>query len=183
MKFCPFSQRVRLILDAKKIPYDITNINLTDKPEWLTKYNPYGNVPVLGLSNEKDRPWIYEAVLIADYLDEKYPDVPLYPDDPLEKIQERLWIHRFGIVPIAFQEVIADGLEKASEALRDIQETLEDYEEELYKRNTPFFGGETPGMLDYMIWPFCERFGVLKHFIGVKYELDSDRYATMVSRL
>nr|ACZ02430.1 glutathione S-transferase omega class [Drosophila melanogaster] len=35
MRFCPFAQRVHLVLDAKQIPYHSIYINLTDKPEWL----------------------------------------------------------------------------------------------------------------------------------------------------
>lgn len=45
MKFCPFAQRVHLVLDAKKIPYNICWINLTEKPEWLSKVSALLKVP------------------------------------------------------------------------------------------------------------------------------------------
>lgn len=42
MKFCPYAQRTRLVLNAKGIPHDVVNINLKDKPEWYFKIHPEG---------------------------------------------------------------------------------------------------------------------------------------------
>lgn len=38
----PYALRVRLVLIAKGIPYDIVNINLQLKPNWLAELNPKG---------------------------------------------------------------------------------------------------------------------------------------------
>lgn len=35
MRYCPFAQRTMLALIAKDIDYEILNIDLVDKPEWL----------------------------------------------------------------------------------------------------------------------------------------------------
>lgn len=53
------------------------------------------------------------------------------------------------------------------------------FENELIKRNTVFFGGQKPGMVDYMIWPWCERADILKSF-GNKFVLRKDRYKKLV---
>lgn len=42
MNFCPFAERVRIVLEVKKVPYDIVNVNLFDKPDWLFELNPKG---------------------------------------------------------------------------------------------------------------------------------------------
>lgn len=42
MKFCPFAQRVRLVLLVKNIPHDIVNVDLKNKPEWLFTMQPEG---------------------------------------------------------------------------------------------------------------------------------------------
>lgn len=42
MVFCPYAQRVRLVLSAKDIDHETVNINLKDKPEWLFELNPEG---------------------------------------------------------------------------------------------------------------------------------------------
>lgn len=58
---------------------------------------------------------------------------------------------------------------------------LDVFEKELKNRNTPFFFGDRPGMLDYMIWPYCERSAMLKYLLGDKYEMDQERFAKLVS--
>lgn len=35
MKFCPFAERTRLVLLAKKLPHEIINIDLRRKPNWF----------------------------------------------------------------------------------------------------------------------------------------------------
>nr|AYD60569.1 glutathione S-transferase [Apolygus lucorum] len=48
MRFCPYAQRVHLVLLAKKIPHDIVYINLKEGkgPWYLAKY-PAGKVPAI----------------------------------------------------------------------------------------------------------------------------------------
>jgi len=162
MRFCPYAQRIHLVLDAKQIPYHTVNINLKQKPEWLTQYSPLGKVPALGLTNETNVPFIYESLIVADYLDEKYPQVPLYPNDPLAKTFDRLWIERFDDVIKSFYRAAVGAAEGASAAVTEVSNGLQKYEEELKKRGSLYFGGSKPGMLDYMIWPWIERFAVLK---------------------
>lgn len=172
MRFCPYAQRTHIILEAKKIPYHTFNINLTNKPEWLTKYSPLGKVPSLGLPTEKGHPFIHESLVIADYLDEKYPEKRLYPNDPLAKAVDRLLIEQFNDVITAYYKAISDPA-----VFPDLSKGLDKFEDVLKKRGTAFFGGNEPGMLDYMIWPWCERIAFLK-FKG--FEMDKDRHARLV---
>lgn len=71
------------------------NVNLTEKPEWLYEKSPLGKVPTLELESGD---CIYESMIIADYLDEKYPQRPLYPKDPLKKAKDKLLIDQFNKV-------------------------------------------------------------------------------------
>jgi len=175
MRFCPYAQRVHIILEAKKIPYRTFNINLTTKPEWLTKYSPLDKVPALGLPSEKGHPFIHESLIIADYLDEQYPEKRLYPKDPLAKAIDRLLIEQFNDVITAYYKAVLCG---SLDSLPNLCNGLDKFEDELKKRGT-FFGGNNPGMLDYMIWPWVERFALLKN-VGEGYELDKDRYAKLI---
>lgn len=61
----------------------------------------------------------------------------------------------------------------------NIMEGLETFEKELAQRGGQFFGGERPGMLDYMIWPWCERADMLKLF-GNQFILRKDKYIKLV---
>lgn len=35
MRYCPYAQRTMLALLAKNIDFEVINVNLIDKPEWL----------------------------------------------------------------------------------------------------------------------------------------------------
>lgn len=48
------------------------------------------------------------------------------------------------------------------EALANFVNGLKPFEDELERRGTPFFGGDKPVMLDYMIWPWIERVPAIK---------------------
>lgn len=94
MQFCPFAHRAHLVLEAKKIPYHTAYIDLKAKPEWLTQKSPLNKVPALELPGEGDA--LIESLVIADYLDEKYPENPLHSKDPLQKARDKILIERFN---------------------------------------------------------------------------------------
>lgn len=180
MRYSPYAQRTHIILEAKKIPYHTINIDLTNKPDWLTKYSPLGKVPVLGIPTENGYQYIHDSLVIADYLDEKYREKLLYPEDPLAKALDRLLIERFNIVSSAYYKLAFEG---DGEGLNETLNGLDEFEVELKKRDTPFFGGEKAGMLDYMIWPWYERLLSLRYIDGIRYKIRNDRYSTLVIKL
>lgn len=165
MKFCPFAQRVHLVLDAKNIPYHVAYINLTEKPEWLIKVSPLTKVPALEIPGEGES--LIESLIISEYIDEKYPQNPLFPKDPLQKARDKVLIERFNSVITPYVRIVynhkTDG---APGAITELTNALDLYEKELKDRKTKFFGGSKPGMLDLMIWPFCERTGWLNLIQG-----------------
>jgi len=157
MRFCPFAQRTRLALAAKQIPNEVVNINLRSKPDWYFERNPLGKVPSL----EFDGKVLYESLITADYLDEAYGDSrSLNSKDPFQKAQDRIMIELFVKVVGNFYKVLKEaksGEESWKESFENLLSGLETFEKELTKRGSPFYGGEEPGMLDYMIWPWMER--------------------------
>ena len=50
--------------------------------------NPYGKVPVLVDGDAV----VYESAIINEYLEEKYPAVPLMPKDLLSRARVRIWV-------------------------------------------------------------------------------------------
>ncbi|RVW86110.1 Glutathione S-transferase DHAR3, chloroplastic [Vitis vinifera] len=62
-----------LTLEEKHLPYEMKLVDLTNKPEWFLKISPGGTVPVMKL----DEKWIADSDVIAQSLEEKYPDPPL----------------------------------------------------------------------------------------------------------
>src|SRR5690606_2887735 len=83
---CPFSMRVRLVLREKDQPYESHVVSLDDVGEEVRARNPKGSVPVLEVGGCA----IYEAHVIAEYLEERFPDPPLYPRDPSQRARARL---------------------------------------------------------------------------------------------
>jgi glutathione S-transferase len=87
----PFPTRVRLMLYAKGIPFEIVeppgfgNSNLP-KGDYL-KLNPLGRVPTLVLDDGRALP---ESEVICEYLEETFPTPPLLPVDPWQRAQVRL---------------------------------------------------------------------------------------------
>ena len=87
---CPFAARVRIALAEKSLPYDLVEIDLDDRPAWLYEKNPLGKVPVL----EEDGFVLPESLVINEYLEERYPDPPLWPADAAERALGRLRIEQ-----------------------------------------------------------------------------------------
>ena len=70
-----------------------------------------------------------------------------------------------------------------NQSRKNIAEGLQPFEEELNKRGTPFFGGDRPGMLDYMIWPWVERLPVLAIMSQGLVDIPKEKLPNFVSNL
>ena len=83
--------RVRFVLAEKGINVDIVNVSVDESAAAdLAELNPYNKAPTL-----VDRDLVlYDAGVINDYLDERYPHPPLMPVDPVSRAQLRLVHHR-----------------------------------------------------------------------------------------
>jgi RNA polymerase-associated protein len=83
--------RVRFVLAEKGINVEIVNISEDESAAAdLAELNPYNEAPTL-----VDRDLVlYDASVINDYLDERYPHPPLMPVDPVSRAQLRLVHHR-----------------------------------------------------------------------------------------
>jgi len=89
---CPFGQKVRIILAEKGLSYDLIQVDLTQgeqrRPDFL-RLNPFGRVPVL----VDEDTIIYDSTIIAEYLEDEYPEPPLLPaiDASALRARARIW--------------------------------------------------------------------------------------------
>nr|XP_022905441.1 pyrimidodiazepine synthase-like isoform X1 [Onthophagus taurus] len=174
MKFCPFVQRARLVLLAKNLDHDIVNVHLQNKPDWIWSLHPEGKVPVLDTGSKI----IPESLNICDYLEETYPNPPLYPKDETLKLKDQAIIRNFGDLHIkVFYSFLFNrqGL-STGELIQKAVPVLEFYENELLKRGSDFFNGSEPGMVDYMIWPWVERIPIIPNAIELYEALRFERF-------
>jgi stringent starvation protein A len=87
---CAHSHRTRIVLKEKDIASEVIEVNAHDKPEDLPELNPYNTTPTL-----VDRDLVlYDARVIMEYFDERYPHPPLMPVDPVSRAKARLALFR-----------------------------------------------------------------------------------------
>ena len=80
-----YHNKVRLALLEKGIEFEEdANCRPSQKEEWLAR-SPLGKVPVI----EVDGTALAESQAICEYLEDAYPQVPLYPKDPLARAKVR----------------------------------------------------------------------------------------------
>ena len=89
---------------------------MKNKPKELGELNPYSKVPVL----VDDGAPIYESNIINQYLEEKYPEPRLLPQDLKRRARVRIWMDYCDTrLHAAASDVVHDREpEKASERLR-----------------------------------------------------------------
>ncbi|XP_042240875.1 pyrimidodiazepine synthase-like [Homarus americanus] len=181
MKYCPYAQRTHLVLAAKNIKHEVVYVNLKTKPDWLFEKNPRGKVPIL----EYNGRLLSESLVTCDYLDEAYPNPPLYPADPWKKAQDRVFVELWSQVTRPLFRLFysrGEGDEEfVSKECSDFKAGLGVFEKELTKRGTRFFGGDTPGMLDYMIWPWAERLPLAELIAGEAGVVSRECFPKMVT--
>jgi RNA polymerase-associated protein len=108
------SHRVRLVLAAKAVSYDLVVVDAAKPPEDLIELNPYNDVPTLA-----DRELaLYDVDVICEYLDERYPHPPLLPIDPLSRARVRLAVRRVERDWLSLMGTIQTGAKAAAEGAR-----------------------------------------------------------------
>jgi glutathione S-transferase len=154
---CPFCARVRIVLAEKDVPYETVEIDLSDRPAWLHEKNPAGKVPVL-----EEHGWVLpESAVIDEFLNERYPEPPLWPDDPGERAAGRLLVFRFDDFSDPYY-----ALRRGDEGARAA------FEEELgfldsILAGMPWLSGRAFGLADVAFLPWLFR---AQELLGLEYE-------------
>ena len=106
--------RVRLVLAAKGVTYDLIPVDPQNPPEDLIDLNPFHSVPTLV---ERDLV-LYAASVVGEYLDERYPHPPLMPVDPLSRARLRLAMLRIEHEWVPHVQAIQLGNKQQADAGR-----------------------------------------------------------------
>lgn len=168
-KSSPNCQRVKVVLEEKKLPYETVSVNLRSKeqkaPEFL-KISPYGKVPAIIDGNTV----LYESCIINEYLDEKFRDPPLMPTDFGARAKIRILID-YGLAHLdsPYQRLRGELMKDEKEqnkgiiesAREELRKLLQRFESEIGDR--PYLAGDF-SLVDAALIPRfirLEGFGVL----------------------
>ena len=110
----PFSHRCRFVLFEKGMDFEIRDVDMFNIPAEVRAMTPYGTVPVL---NERDL-ILYEANVIDEYIDERFPHPPLMPVYPVARGESRLYMHRIEKDWYTLMNTIINGSASEADAAR-----------------------------------------------------------------
>ncbi|MGC2047624.1 MAG: glutathione S-transferase N-terminal domain-containing protein [Gallionella sp.] len=149
---CPYSHRCRIVLFEKGMDFEVIDVDLMNKSEDVATINPYNKVPVLV---ERDLV-LYEANIINEYIDERFPHPQLMPPDPVMRGRARLFLHRFEQELYSQVDLIEHGVAKSIDKARaTIRDNLTQFAQILTKQK--FLLGDEFSMLDVAIAPLLWR--------------------------
>lgn len=108
------SHQVRLVLAEKSVSVEIENVCAYDELEDLVDLNPYNSLPTL-----VDRELVvYDAGIIMEYLDERFPHPPLMPVYPVARAESRRNMYRVRRDLYSLVHVLKRGSDAEAETAR-----------------------------------------------------------------
>ncbi len=170
-----YSHQVRIVLAEKGVNVDILSAKNGSLPEELSAANPYNTVPTL-----IDRELVlYEARIIMEYLDERFPHPPLLPVYPVARAETRKMMHRIDQDWYVFLRKIQEGGTDAELATsrNHLSESLSSLEPIFADK--PFFLSDEHSLLDCALAPLLWRLPML----GVKLPAEAIALQAYMERL
>jgi glutathione S-transferase len=148
-----------IVLRAKAVKFDVTYINLREKPDWFLKISPHGKVPVLDVDGQP----LYESNAIAEFLDETVKP-QLHPADPIKRARNRAWTDFLpdfakglsGIYYTKSKDEVAEGVKAAPARVSKLEAAIARER----GNDGPYFNGKELCMVDAGYAPFFQRFAI-----------------------
>jgi glutathione S-transferase len=165
---CPYCARVRILLAEKGVPYEAVEVDLDERPAWIYGKNVTGRVPVL----EEDEGLVLpESRVIMEYVEERFPEPPLWPADAAARALARLLLERFDDLSDPYYDLLKDRPGASEERLRKELTRLDGILEA-----QPFLTGAAFGLTDVGFLPWILR-------IETRLELDLAEYSSLAAWL
>ena len=154
---CPFVERARLALEAKKLQYQELEVDLQRKTKWHLDLNG-GLVPVLETTDGK---LICESDVIMEHLDNAYKGqgYDLYPSDPEKLAAMKIDSSKLqdGLTANFYGALFARGSPQSIEGLIQYLEKTEKLFEEFNKENVFALDQPHPTFADLLMLPHLDR--------------------------
>lgn len=145
-----YSHQVRIVLAEKGVNVEILHAKQGEVTDDLYAINPYGSVPTL-----LDRELVlYEARIIMEYLDERFPHPPLLPVYPVARAEARKMMYRVEQDWYQLLQRIKAGVE-VDEARQHLADSLISLEPVFADK--PYFLSDEFSLLDCALAPLLWR--------------------------
>lgn len=142
---------------VKQVDFEVTYVNLREKPDWFLEISPHGKVPVLKVDDEI----LFESNAIAEFLDEQVAP-PLHPTDPFKRARNRAWtdfVPDFskainGIGYATTKEAVEEAVASAPKVMSRLERALATER----GNDGPYFNGPELCLVDAAYGPIFQRF-------------------------
>lgn len=160
---CPFAHRAVMVLREKTLPFDLVFFERGKRPPELEALGSRAKSPTL-FDGEAQ---IYDSAVVLEYLEDRYPDPPLLPAEPVLRAQVRLFQARVteelmpkhvNLLTEVFFKAERDSA-KVSEARSAYERALEPWNRHFEQRR--FAVGDALTLADitlYTVFPATARF-------------------------
>ena len=149
---------------AKDVRFEVTYINLRDKPDWFLEISPHGKVPVLKVGSDI----LFESNAIAEFVDETVPP-RLHPEDAVKRARNRAWTDFVPTFSKALSGVYytktAAETEEGLDGARAALQRLEDAIAAERGNDGPYFNGPELCLVDAAYAPFLQRFAIADGYL------------------
>ena len=149
-----YSHRVRIVLAEKDIACEIRETSNEEAPEEVLALNPYHTLPILA---DRDL-GLYDAGVMLEYLDERFPHPPLLSVYPVSRAHIRLFIKRIEKDwCVIFDELISGNAKesKAKKLRTELKSQILGMSQILKEK--PYFMSDEFSLVDCCIAPILWR--------------------------
>lgn len=154
-----YGHQVKIVLAEKGVSAEHVSLSSDDAPEVLAELNPYGTFPTL-----VDRDLVlFNASIILEYLDERFPHPPLLPIYPVARARARLMMYRIEREWYRPANILLSGAfssEELGQAREDLLQSLlavaKIFDE------SPYFLNDEFSLIDCVVAPLLFRLGRMK---------------------
>jgi glutathione S-transferase len=163
---CNFCHRSEIAFAVKGVDIDTVDIDLVDRPDWYMTKSSRGSVPLLEWGDLA----IHPSNVINEWIDERWPDPPLFPADPTQRAAARMWIEWWNDGPCpAYERRLMNVRPERDGPLTDaLVGQLTEMERRLEARGyvDGYWLGDSLGIVDATAAPMFVRFAGLRQFHG-----------------
>ncbi len=151
-----------ILLRAKDVDFEVTYIDLSDKPDWFLEISPHGKVPVLSVDGQP----LFESNAIAEYLEDVVPPAK-HPSDPIKRARNRAWTDFVPDFSKGINIYYTKSREEMEAKLADAPKFLQKLEDAIANERDndgPFFNGPDLCLVDAAYAPFLQRLLMVEQF-------------------